>query len=610
MATDGDDIVRAYDYQINGVSFDGGAGQDTFELMGGGYFDITQMTTFANFEVIQGGVSSDTIRISGNQIATVETVNGGYGRNVLYLTGPTVDLTGKSISGFERIVLATAGMTLRTDDLDVALLADGGKTDNDGITLENITLTEEQRLSLLNHGIDRITDATGVTTVNQAAQVMGLAGDRVIVTGGGQYTPLDIGGNAVVTDDRGTIQSLKVSLNNPIQHDVLGIFFLTASDRVTYQTLGPWSRSVSVDGVPIGSLESGSALSFTFNANATPERVTQVLRAIAFRGDGQGYLPVAEANVDIVITDAGGRVTQSLVRLENANTAPVGLDLLYSRVAEGSKTGSSVGLLTAGDYNEGDTPFLRFSLIDDAGGRFTIDNGRLVVTNGAKLDYEQAQTHQVVVRVTDQRGLYQEKVFTIMVTDVLREELTGSDNSDTLFGGRDKDTLSGGIGDDSLSGGTGDDVLRGGSGKDVLTGGSAADKLYGGADDDILYGGDGKDYLHGSSGRDAFAFTSKATPANVDRIADFNVKDDLIYLDNRIFTKLGKKGSEASPSKLSAKFFTVGEKAKDRYDYIIHDRKKGVLLYDADGSGSKYKAAEIATVSKNLKISVSDVFVI
>jgi Ca2+-binding RTX toxin-like protein len=610
MATNGDDIVSAYGYQIKGVSFDGGAGRDTFQLMGGGYFDISQAAAFTNFEIIQGGVGPDDIRVSGNQIATVESIDGGDDMDRLSLVGSTLNLTGKSILGFERIDLVTAGTTVRSDSLAIALLLNGRATDNDGVILENITLTQAEWEILLANGIDRITDASGVTTINEAARLTGLAGDRVTVTGGGQYTFLDVGSDAVVADDRGAIQSLRVSFNNSIQHDVFGIFFLTASGRVTYETVSPWRKAVYVDGMLIGSVESDFGLSFTFNTNATPERVTEVLRAIAFRGDGQGYLPVAKAKVDIVIADAGGRVTRASVMLENANDAPVGLDLIYGRIAEGSKAGWYVGQLTAGDYNWGDTPNLLYSLTDDAGGRFKIINGNLVVADGAKLDYEQAKTHQVIIRVTDQRGLYQEKAFTVRVTDVAKEKLTGTGGADVMVGGRDQDTLSGGDGDDRLSGGAGEDSLNGGSGKDALKGGGSADKLYGGSGDDILYGGDGKDCLHGNAGKDAFAFTSKTTGANVDRIADFNVKYDLIYLDNRIFTKLGKQGSEASPARLSAKFFTMGEKARDKDDYVIHDRKKGVLLYDADGSGSKYKAVEVATLSKNLKISSSDFFVI
>ncbi|MGO4571141.1 hypothetical protein [Microvirga sp. 2TAF3] len=43
--------------------------------------------------------------------------------------------------------------------------------------------------------------------------------------------------------------------------------------------------------------------------------------------------------------------------------------------------------------------------------------------------------------------------------------------------------------------------------------------------------------------------------------------------------------------------------------YLICDAKKGVLYYDADGSG-KGKAVEIATLKKGLKMTYADFFVI
>jgi serralysin len=86
---------------------------------------------------------------------------------------------------------------------------------------------------------------------------------------------------------------------------------------------------------------------------------------------------------------------------------------------------------------------------------------------------------------------------------------------------------------------------------------------------------------------------------------DFNVADDTIWLENKIFKKLGNAGSEAAPAVLNSKFFVTGSKAKDRDDYIIYDKKKGILYYDADGSG-KAAAVEIATIKKNLKLTVDD----
>ena len=86
------------------------------------------------------------------------------------------------------------------------------------------------------------------------------------------------------------------------------------------------------------------------------------------------------------------------------------------------------------------------------------------------------------------------------------------------------------------------------------------------------------------------------------------MKDNSIWLDNAIFTKLGKKGTEAKPVKLSSNFFAVGE-AKDGDDHIIYNKTKGVILYDADGNGA-HKAVEVATTTKNLAIKVSDFFIV
>jgi hypothetical protein len=53
----------------------------------------------------------------------------------------------------------------------------------------------------------------------------------------------------------------------------------------------------------------------------------------------------------------------------------------------------------------------------------------------------------------------------------------------------------------------------------------------------------------------------------------------------------------------------VGSAAKDRDDYLVYDKAKDVLLYDADGSG-RGKAVEIATLTKNLAIAHKDFFII
>ena len=150
----------------------------------------------------------------------------------------------------------------------------------------------------------------------------------------------------------------------------------------------------------------------------------------------------------------------------------------------------------------------------------------------------------------------------------------------------------------------------------MIKGLAGNDVLKGDAGNDVLWGGAGKDVLTGGKGKDVFVFDAKFNKkTNLDKITDFNVKDDTLWLDNALFKAnkslyaATKKGSEAKPLKMASKFFTVGDKAKDANDFFVYDSKKGVLYYDADGSGSK-AAVEIATLKKGLKMTYKDFFFI
>jgi Ca2+-binding RTX toxin-like protein len=126
----------------------------------------------------------------------------------------------------------------------------------------------------------------------------------------------------------------------------------------------------------------------------------------------------------------------------------------------------------------------------------------------------------------------------------------------------------------------------------------------GGAGNDTLFSGESKDVLSGLQGKDAFVFSSKLNAkTNVDRITDFSVKDDTINLENAIFEKAGKTGT------LKSDMFRIGDKAHDASDRIIYDKKKGVLYYDADGSGSG-AAVQFATLKDNLKLTCKDFFIV
>jgi Ca2+-binding RTX toxin-like protein len=182
-------------------------------------------------------------------------------------------------------------------------------------------------------------------------------------------------------------------------------------------------------------------------------------------------------------------------------------------------------------------------------------------------------------------------------------ELQGGSGDNTIVLGQGTNQHLG-TGNDTVSGSAGRDVIATGAGDDKLYGYGGNDRLYGEAGNDILYGGTGNDYLHGGTGKDTFVFNTKPNKKmNVDRVADFSVKDDTIWMDNAIFKKVGKNGV------LKKAAFWGGSEAHDATDRVIYDKKNGALYYDADGTGDAAQV-KFATLSKNLKVTYKDFFVI
>jgi Ca2+-binding RTX toxin-like protein len=243
-----------------------------------------------------------------------------------------------------------------------------------------------------------------------------------------------------------------------------------------------------------------------------------------------------------------------------------------------------VGTLSGVDPDAGET--FKYDLLDTAGGRIKLVGNQLFVANGVALDYEQSGPYKapsVKVLVTDKGGLTYEKSFTLAVTNWGTESTKGTGFADTVYGG---------------------------SGRDKLTGGSNVDTLAGGTGNDRLYGGLGKDVLSGNTGKDVFVFDTKLSKStNVDTLKDYNVRDDSVWLENKIFTKIGRAGSEKKPVKLSSDAFHVGKAAADAQDRIVYDKATGALFYDRDGSGAA-AAVQFATLKKGLALNHHDFFVI
>jgi Ca2+-binding RTX toxin-like protein len=171
---------------------------------------------------------------------------------------------------------------------------------------------------------------------------------------------------------------------------------------------------------------------------------------------------------------------------------------------------------------------------------------------------------------------------------------TGNSLANLITGNSARNTLNGDRGNDTLVGGLGNDTLNGGLGLDRLNGGAGNDKLNGEA---------GRDTLTGGAGKDIFVFNKPLSrTANLDKVTDFNHVADTFHLENAIFRKL-------PAGALGVNFFHLGTAAADADDFIVYNKAKGALFYDADGNGAG-AAVPFATLVNHAALAASDFVVI
>jgi Ca2+-binding RTX toxin-like protein len=562
----GSDVANTFraDYSqlSGGDALDGGNGNDTLELIGGGHFYINKMSRLISVEIIQGTVDNDRIYIDGSQLADVDRIAGGGGTSdMLFLTGTTIDLVGIDISDFNEIQMYDdRGSVLTVDDVDTAMLVTSYYSDNDALELTQGFLTEAQRLQLHRQGIDKIKakDEAGVVveTTHDAPEIAGF-GEAKVTAAAGVAAFLDTGRDSVLTVDSGILLNLSVRVGpNPSSNDKMN---LDLSGGVDLAAGGDPSDplSVLVDGVKIGVVYglNTAFLSFDFNSDATTARVQKLIRAMTYTNtSGVGG---DQRKIGFYLTDVGNREAKFYVDVEvTADTSPTNLNLVGNLILENVPAGTKIGNFSA--VSEPNA-YLTYEILRSDGtwgttdGRFVINGDDLRVADGAVLDYETQASHTITIRVTDEVGLSTQKTFTITVGDVSPEQINGTPGPDSLVGGAGKDILNGGAGADTMVGGAGNDVyhvddagdviidisgddavltivdyvahdgiesiiaggdavyLTGNAGNNVIEANSSAnvikglggdDRLYGESGNDTLDGGDGNDMLNGGAGKD------------------------------------------------------------------------------------------------------------
>jgi hypothetical protein len=96
------------------------------------------------------------------------------------------------------------------------------------------------------------------------------------------------------------------------------------------------------------------------------------------------------------------------------------LDAATDSVSERAAIGTRVGITAFASDADGSNRTVTYSLVDDAGGRFAINNvtGIVTVADSSLLDFEQAATHTVRVRAMGSDGSMSEAYFVINLRDV------------------------------------------------------------------------------------------------------------------------------------------------------------------------------------------------
>ena len=262
-------------------------------------------------------------------------------------------------------------------------------------------------------------------------------------------------------------------------------------------------------------------------------------------------------SVRVRTTDQGGLFfdKQLTIGVSNVNETPTNLFIDTSTVAENQVIGTVVGNLSSADPDTGST--FTYSLVTGTGatdnGLFTITNNQLK-TNSV-FDFQTKNSYSILIRTTDQGGLFFNKQLNISVTDLndnnnftttaQQDIIDAQDGDDTIISTwanlQQNDTIKGGNGTDTLiiTGGTVDDIISidtsnttnqldipgttvfgferfdltsftgtvsfdGTTGNDWVKGGTGNDDLTGGNGNDYLNGGTGTDFLIGGKGNDTF----------------------------------------------------------------------------------------------------------
>lgn len=359
---------------------------------------------------------------------------------------------------------------------------------------------------------------------------------------------------------------------------------------------------------------------------------------------GNDTLTGTSPNATVTYASATAPVTVSLAITTQQNTGGAGLDTL-----------TNIDNLIGSDHNDNLTGNSQNNGLDGGAGTDILVGGsgddEYIVDRTSDIVTEKFNGGNGGTDVVNSSATYKlsANVENLTLMGTLAINGTGNKSANLITGNEAINTLNGGVGADTLLGGLGNDTyiidnvndivieqfgegtdrvnskasytlsanvehltLTGtsvidGTGNDLgnrIVGNTADNQLDGKAGNDILDGRAGNNILTGGTGKDYFRFKTidHLTEGRIDTITDFNVADDVIKLENNIFTAFA---TAAVPIKIADGEFVIGTHALDADDFIIYNSGTGALLYDADGNGAD-AAVQFATITGGLAMTSKD----
>ncbi|NJO98890.1 MAG: tandem-95 repeat protein [Pleurocapsa sp. CRU_1_2] len=176
-------------------------------------------------------------------------------------------------------------------------------------------------------------------------------------------------------------------------------------------------------------VDAGDSLTYTVadaNGNELPSWLTFDAETRTLIGTPVNE-DVGNLSIQVTATDNDGETATDIFELEviNVNDTPLDINLSNLYIDENSSNGTIIGSLSTLDPDLGDS--FSYTLLNNADGRFILNNNNLQVAAGNLLDFETNSSHLIEIQTTDTQGLSITKNFTLLLNDLNEAPITTND---------------------------------------------------------------------------------------------------------------------------------------------------------------------------------------